>query len=274
MRYEHVSVPIPRQSWGGRTFPSSNLPVSFNKSPVWQHGRGAVRCVVFHGIKIALTWTKSSKRTTNEQGEHHHRMDSIMDDRNGRHLFGSLRPSSDLERATLSTKSNPKERTGINACWHTFLVSHRNRQLGDAFPDVFFSLQWSRGFVLYGVCPWHSIGMPHQSWSAMYGLWASPRRCNSLKTCGGFFLERENISITPNTPHRAYKRANGASPSMTQEAPTTKPNPVRCQARCVNELFCSPNHPIAVNLLAFHQPAFLIQLDTIVYTFRYYAVHE
>ena len=103
-----------------------------------------------------------------------------MDDRNSCRPNGSLRHSFYVERVTLNAQSNPQERTRINACRHMLLVSHRNRQLGDAFPDVFFSLQWPGGFVLYGVCPWHSIGVPHQDRSAMYGLWASLSRCNPL----------------------------------------------------------------------------------------------
>ena len=77
----------------------SYLPVSFNKSKSWQHGRGSVRGEVLHGIKVALSRTKSSKRTTEKQGGCHHGLDNIMDDRHGCRLFGSLRPSSYLGRA-------------------------------------------------------------------------------------------------------------------------------------------------------------------------------
>jgi len=44
--------------------PSSNLPVSFNKSSSWRYCSGAVAIEVLHGIKVALPRTKSRKRTT------------------------------------------------------------------------------------------------------------------------------------------------------------------------------------------------------------------
>ena len=88
-------------------------------------------------------------------------------------------------------KSSIKER--INACRHTLLVSYRNRQLGNAFPDVFLSLQWPGVFVLYGVRPLHSIGVPHQDRSTMYGLWTSLSRCNPLRYVAGSFLRRRTF---------------------------------------------------------------------------------
>ena len=88
-------------------------------------------------------------------------------------------------------KSSRKER--INACRHMLLVSHRNWQLGDAFPDVFLSLQWPWDFVLYGMRPLHSIGVPDQVRSPMHGLWGSLSRCNPLRHLADSFLRRRTF---------------------------------------------------------------------------------
>jgi len=148
-----------------------------------------------------------------------------MDDRNGCRLFGSLRPSSYLERAILNTKFNPKERTRINACRHMLLVSYRNRQLGNAFPDVFLSLQWPGVFVLYGVRPLHSIGVPHQDRSTMYGLWTSLSRCNHLRYVAGSFLRRRTFPSLLSLPPRLQEKKMGASPWTTQESTNNKAQP-------------------------------------------------
>jgi len=153
-----------------------------------------------------------------------------MDDRNGGRLFGNHLASFHLEIATLKTRSHAQERTGINAYRHTLLVSHRNRQLGDAFSDVFFSLQRPRIFVLYGVCPFHSVGVPHQGRSAMFGLWASLSRCNPLRHVAGSFLRRRTFSVLL-TRSTSLKRALTLTAPRRQNIPQTpKPNPVRSQA--------------------------------------------
>jgi HD-GYP domain-containing protein (c-di-GMP phosphodiesterase class II) len=54
---------------GGRTLPSLNLPVSFNKSISWQQGSGAVRGEVLHGIKVALPRIKNKRRKAKESGD-------------------------------------------------------------------------------------------------------------------------------------------------------------------------------------------------------------
>jgi len=72
MRYDHVSVSIPRRSWGGRTFPSSNLPISFNQSSSWPHGGKSIQGEDGHGIKVAL-----EPRT--EWGRRRNKEDVIMD---------------------------------------------------------------------------------------------------------------------------------------------------------------------------------------------------
>ena len=132
-----------------------------------------------------------------------------MDSRNSYSFFGNPLPSFYLEIAEPHPPSvrcehqDPFIEKGFvtNACRHMLLVSNRNRQLGDAFPDVFFSLQWPRGFVLYGVCPFYSIGVPHQDRRAMYGLWASLSRCNPLRHVDDSSLRKRTFHLPPDTPH-------------------------------------------------------------------------
>jgi len=145
---------------------------------------------------------------------------------NSNSFLGSPRPSSYLMRATLKTKLHAQERTGNHACRHTLLVSHRNWQLGDAFPDVFFSLQWPRVFVLYGMCPFHSIGVPHQDRSTMFGLWASLSRCNPLRRVAGSFLRRRTFPALLTRSTSLIRELTLTAPRRQKIPQTPKPNTV------------------------------------------------
>lgn len=129
----------------------------------------------FLALRLLQHEPKAARGRQTNQGESNHGFDAIYH-RNSNGLLGNRGPSSHLKRATLNIKSNPKERTRSNACRHMLLGSYRNRQLGDAFTDVSFSIYGTRGFVLYGLCSEHWIGVPYQDRSAMLGLRASLSR--------------------------------------------------------------------------------------------------
>jgi hypothetical protein len=130
---------------------------------------------VFLALRLLPHEPKAVRGRQMNQGGRNHGFHAIKH-RNSKGLLGNSGPSSHLERATLNIKSNLKERTRSNACRNMLLGSHRNRQLGDAFTDVSFSIYGTRRFVLYGLWSEHWIGVPYQDRSAMFGLRTSLSR--------------------------------------------------------------------------------------------------